>query len=69
MHFIGLRSRAKLSVIAGGGMLMPTAFAPLSIVVVIYGVGYNAPRGLISDQVQLTIKRSSNQTLSRFEEP
>ena len=32
MCFIGLRSRALLSVVAGGGMLMPAAFAPLSIV-------------------------------------
>ena len=30
--FIGLRSRASLSGVAGVGMLMPTAFAPLSIV-------------------------------------
>ena len=30
--FIELQSRASLSEIAGGGMLMPTAFAALSIV-------------------------------------
>ena len=46
--FIGLRFRASLS-----GMLMPTAFAPLSIVSVkkIMVVGYNAARGLISRDI------------------
>ena len=43
--------KGPLSVFAEGGMLIPTAFAPLSIVSVqkIYkGGGYNAARGLIS---------------------
>ena len=34
-----------LSVVAGGGLLMPTTFAPLSI------GGYNAARGLISRDI------------------
>ena len=32
MCFITLRSRASLPVAAGGGLLMPTSFAPVSIV-------------------------------------
>ena len=40
--------------VAGGGMLMPTAFEPISIVSVwknVWGGGYNAARGLISRDI------------------
>ena len=47
-----LCSRSPLSVVAGDGMLMHTAFAPLSIVLKNYmGGGYNAARGLISRDI------------------
>ena len=39
--------RTALSVVAGGGILMPTAFAPLM------GGGYKAAKGLISRDIAL----------------
>ena len=44
----------ELSVVAGGGMLMPAEFAPLSIETKIYmGGGYNVARGPISRDIAI----------------
>ena len=52
--YIRLRSRTPLSEVARGGMLMPTAFALLSIASSkknLWGRGYNAAKGLISRDI------------------
>ena len=70
LYFLGLQSRASLSVIAVGGRHMPTAFAPLYFVSVWkikirQGGGgvcilHNASRGLISwDIAFLLLERNS----------
>ena len=60
MCFIGLKYRALLSISTlssrRGGMLMPTSFAPISILKNIYeGGGYNAAKGLISRDIAKTL--------------
>ena len=57
MRSIGLRSRSPLSVVAGDGMLMPSAAcicAPFYSIILkkkMYGSGYNAARDLNSRDI------------------
>ena len=58
-------------VIAGGGMLMPTTFAPLSVLSNIWvgGGGYNAARGLMSRALPKIHSPKQFHLQSHFEEP